>query len=425
MPTLLEPGAGGSRESAARARLRQLEKRLETEHAIARLLTDTPKLSVAAPELLSRLGDLVDADLGELWIVDGDERLRAVAIWSRAPSQFGEFVADSLRRQFKRGVGLPGRVWERGEAAIIPDLGADANFPRRAAAAAVGLASGVAMPVAAGGECLGVVELFWIRPTTPDGETMLTLTAIGHAIAQAVRVQRHVTELEQANRQKDLFLATLSHELRTPMNAVLGWLRMVSSGALAPDQWSRAIGTIERNARAQARLIDDLLDISRIVSGRLEIDRVPVDLAAAAASVVEGLRPAADARCVRLSADIPDSPLAVIGDPRRLEQILLNLLNNALKFTPPGGDVRVSVRADHGWAVTIVADSGIGIRSEFIPFLFERFRQSDSSHAREHGGLGLGLAIAQHLVELHGGAIEAESGGPGQGATFTVRLPLR
>jgi signal transduction histidine kinase len=228
---------------------------------------------------------------------------------------------------------------------------------------------------------------------------------------------------EQANRAKDDFLATVSHELRTPLNAIAGWVSLLRSGALPPERVADALETIDRNARSQARLIDDLLDVSRITSGKLQLSLEPTDLAEIVTAAIEALRPGAEAKRIAVRADItPELPLT-LGDPIRLQQIVGNLLSNALKFTPGGGKIDVALRpVDRGLELTI-RDDGQGIGPDTLPHVFDRFRQAQSSFTRSHGGLGLGLAIVRHLVELQGGRVSAQSAGLGQGATFNVFLP--
>jgi len=227
---------------------------------------------------------------------------------------------------------------------------------------------------------------------------------------------------ERASRMKDEFLATLSHELRTPLSAILGWTHLLGRAAGSVDV-AKAAATIDRNARAQARLIEELLDVSRITSGSLRLDVQPVSIAAVFETVVSALKPAADARSISLRQ--VDGPGAgeVLADASRLQQIVWNLLSNAIKFTPPGGHVTLAAERTSAEVTLTVSDDGPGISPDFLPHVFERFRQAESTEARTHGGLGLGLAIVRQLVELHGGTVEAASDGPGRGATFTVRLP--
>ncbi|HJX29261.1 MAG TPA: response regulator [Thermoanaerobaculia bacterium] len=232
------------------------------------------------------------------------------------------------------------------------------------------------------------------------------------------------TEAERASRLKDDFLATVSHELRTPLNAILGWAHILTQGQESrPEVSGQGLDAILRNARAQAHLIEDLLDMSRIVSGKIRLNLQAVDLCEIIASAVGTITPAAKAKEIRLECIPIDRSPAVQGDPDRLQQILLNLLSNAVKFTPPGGRVSVSIEIGDAWAEIVVRDTGQGITPQFMPHVFDPFRQADSSTTRRHGGLGLGLAVANHLVELHGGRILVESPGEGLGSTFTIRLP--
>jgi PAS domain S-box-containing protein len=231
-------------------------------------------------------------------------------------------------------------------------------------------------------------------------------------------------EAEAANRLKDEFLATLSHELRTPLNAIVGWAAVLRGQALPPDL-RRAVDTIDRNARVQSQLIEDILDVSRIVTGKLQLEVARVDLVTVLGAALESLRPTAEARQIRVEVDVDPALPTLSGDPARLQQVVWNLLSNSLKFTPPGGAVAMRAAVDGGDVRLEIQDTGAGIAPDFLPHVFERFRQADASTTRAHSGLGLGLAIVRHLVELHGGTVEAHSDGLGCGATFRVRLPVR
>jgi PAS domain S-box-containing protein len=236
--------------------------------------------------------------------------------------------------------------------------------------------------------------------------------------------ERLYRQAEESSRLKEEFLATISHELRTPLSAILGWARMLRMGQLSKDDAAKALDTIERNARAQAQLIDDLLDVSRIVTGKLRMDVQPADPNSFIDAAVEAVRPAADAKGVRIQKVIDTSAISIPGDPVRLQQVVWNLLSNAIKFTPRGGRVQIrSERVDSHLEI-VVSDTGQGIAADFLPHVFDRFRQADQKTSRQHGGMGLGLAIVRHLVELHGGSVRAKSEGEGQGATFTVMLPI-
>lgn len=242
--------------------------------------------------------------------------------------------------------------------------------------------------------------------------------------AALIREQMARIEAENANRLKDEFLATTSHELRTPLNAIIGWTHMLREGGLDAGTAARAIETIERNAKSQAQLVEDILDVSRVITGKLRLNIELVDAAAVINAAIDSVQLAADSKGIQLEVTLDPSARRVSGDSSRLQQVVWNLLSNAIKFTPNGG--RVEIRLERAGAdVQIrVSDTGCGFSSDFVPFIFDRFRQADGSSTRRYGGLGLGLAIVRHLVELHGGTVHAESLGEGCGATFTIRLPL-
>src|SRR5215510_2268793 len=290
----------------------------------------------------------------------------------------------------------------------------------------------------------GVTRNARLNPRSASGETIpTTLNASALRDADGVvigaigilrdmrayeRVVRDLEEsrrkLDEANRAKDEFLATLSHELRTPLNAILGWARLLRSGTLDADGTRRGPEVIERNTRVLAQLIEDLLDVSRIITGKLRLEVRPVDLASVIVAAMEAVQAAADAKGIRLEASLDPSMGPITGDPDRLQQVVWNLLTNAIKFTTTGGRVYVRLEPANSLARITVTDTGKGISSELLPFVFDRFRQGETSVSRRYGGLGLGLAIVRHIIELHGGVVRAESLGDGRGATFTVELPL-
>ncbi len=239
-----------------------------------------------------------------------------------------------------------------------------------------------------------------------------------------LREQKARVEAEHLSQLKDEFLATLSHELRTPLNAMLGWSQLLLQGARDEAMLRRGLETIERNARAQSQLIEDMLDMSRLIAGKIRVEAKAVTPAEFVNAALETARPAAIGKQIHLVAEVDYDAGPVMADPARMQQVMSNLVSNAIKFTEPGGRVSVSVTHDGDEVAIDVADSGMGIDPEFLPYVFDRFRQADSSSARRHGGLGLGLAIARQLVELQGGAITVASGGVGRGATFTLHLPI-
>jgi signal transduction histidine kinase/CheY-like chemotaxis protein len=252
-------------------------------------------------------------------------------------------------------------------------------------------------------------------------------TGIARDITERKRLQDalrlRAEELAEANRIKDEFLATLSHEMRTPLTSILGWAHMLQAGSLDDQTSARALDAIQRNARSQAQLVEDLLDVSRVITGKLRLEVEPTNLAAVIEAAIDGVRPAADAKGVRLTATLDRSAM-VAGDADRLQQVVWNLLSNSIKFTQAKGHVEVALERVNTHAQIVVRDTGIGISDAFLPHVFDRFRQADSTSTRAYGGLGLGLALVRHLVELHGGTVEASSRGEGLGATFTVRLPV-
>jgi signal transduction histidine kinase/ActR/RegA family two-component response regulator len=230
---------------------------------------------------------------------------------------------------------------------------------------------------------------------------------------------------EAASRAKDEFVAMISHEIRSPLNAILGWSQMLRQGTLDKAATTNALESIERNARAQAQLVSDLLDISRVITGKLRINARPVDLTNSLESALESIRPAAEAKQIQVKVEREPFATVVTGDADRMQQVFWNLLSNAVKFTPRGGQVEVKVSRVDSQLEIAISDTGAGISQEFIPYIFERFTQADTTTARHHAGLGLGLAIVRHIVELHGGTVTAESKGVGQGATFRITLPVR
>jgi PAS domain S-box-containing protein len=289
----------------------------------------------------------------------------------------------------------------------------------------LGLRSALVVPLSVQGRVIGAISLVSAESGRRYSRADLPFVEdLAHRAALAIENARLYREAQEVNRLKDEFLATLSHELRTPLTAVLGWTRLLGTGQLDAETSRRAMETIERNAQSQVQLIDDILDVSRIIRGKLRLNVRPVDLAPVIESAVDSVRPAAEAKGIRLQVILDRQAGPVSGDPDRLQQVVWNLLSNAIKFTPKEGRVQVLLaRVDSQLEVTI-SDTGQGIAPNFLPYVFDRFRQADPTTTRTHGGLGLGLAIVRHLVELHGGTVRAESAGAGQGSTFRVLLPL-
>ena len=248
-----------------------------------------------------------------------------------------------------------------------------------------------------------------------QAEERLQLSLIAEQMARA--------EAETANRMKDEFLATVSHELRTPLNAIIGWSHLIRTGRLDQATLGRAVETIDRNAKSQAQLIEDILDVSRMITGKLRLNNEPVDIAAVINAAIDSVQLALDSKNIELEVTLDPSARHTVGDASRLQQVVWNLFANAIKFTPSGGRIEVKVNRAGRDVQIVVSDTGQGISASFLPYIFDRFRQADGTTTREHGGLGLGLAIVRNLIELHGGTIKAESAGEGQGTTFTIKLP--
>jgi signal transduction histidine kinase len=281
----------------------------------------------------------------------------------------------------------------------------------------------VLVPMKIGGRTLGAIAMASLTRRYSDADLPL-LSELARRSAVAIENSRLFRLAQEANRAKDAFLATLSHELRTPLTAILGWARMLRLGPLSDEVTATALETIERSAKMQASLIDDILDISKVVTGKLSLEMAPVDLASVVDGAIETVRLAANAKRVRVEFARPAAPAIVTGDPTRLQQIAWNLLSNAIKFSPPDSEVCVEVEHDSANAHLVVRDRGVGIRRDFLPHVFEAFRQAEASPTRTYGGLGLGLAIVKSFAELHGGSVSAESNGEGEGATFRVALPV-
>ncbi|MDQ1557157.1 MAG: hypothetical protein QOD32_217 [Pyrinomonadaceae bacterium] len=290
-----------------------------------------------------------------------------------------------------------------------------------------------ALPLNVKGRTIGAMGLSFPRPQRFGEDDLAFMLALAQQCAQALErarlyetEQRLRADAETANRLKDEFLATVSHELRTPLTAIVGWSSMLRTGDFDPPTTARAIETIERNALAQTQIIEDLLDVSRIITGKVTLDARPVELSLIVEAALDSVRPAAATKGITLKSDVGAVAglTAVWGDPARLQQVMWNLLANAVKFTPAGGEVAVRLSRSESHVRISVADTGQGISQEFLPYVFDRFRQADGTITRTHGGLGLGLSIVRHLVEIHGGTVTAESAGEGRGATFTIELPV-
>jgi signal transduction histidine kinase len=412
------------------ARLFRSERAARTEAEVLAALANDLNATLDVTRVLPRVADatreLCAADLVRIALREpgSDAMVYRYLVGTRVP--------DYERLRLTAGPGFVGRVMQTGRPYRAAKAADDpAVHPEyRALIEAEGVLTAMVVPIATERGLEGVIYVARRTPApfTDQDERICTRLADHAAIALRnaellAREQAARTAAESANRAKDEFLAVLSHELRTPLTAILGWTRMLRIARLDDAKTERALESIERNARLQAQLIEDLLDVSRIVSGKLELDSRPVDVAPIVEAAVETARPAAEDKGLTIRADLDPTAGAVRGDAARLQQVAWNLLSNAIKFTPSGGAVHVSLARRNDGVHLVVADTGEGIGSDILPFIFDRFRQADGSSRRGHGGLGLGLAIARQIAALHGGTITAASPGPGQGTTLTVTLP--
>jgi PAS domain S-box-containing protein len=394
---------------------------------LARSINAAHDVSTVLQRVVDGAKELCGCDLTSVALRETDTG--AIVMRNRA----GEYRGLQDRLVVEPGRGAGGLVLQSGEPFRSDDIARDSRVvrDRDPLVEIEGLVATLIVPIMVEGRVEGLLYVHRRspRPFTDRGETILRLLAEYASIAiHNMRLLAHEhqmrAEAEGASRMKDEFLATISHELRSPLQPLLNWAYLLRSPNLDPASAERALDAIERSTKTLGQLIEDLLDVSRIVTGKLRLQARPVRLAGVIRSAIEAVEAAALAKAVVLEARIdPDLPV-VLGDPDRLQQVLWNLLSNGIKFTPRGGRVTVTVTGREGEMVMAVADTGAGIKPEFLPHVFERFRQAESSTNRAYGGLGLGLAIVRHLVELHGGSVSVASEGEGRGATFTVRLPV-
>jgi PAS domain S-box-containing protein len=415
------------------------ENRLALQYAVTTILGQSLELAETAEKVLRAACESLDWVAGALWKVDPQSKtMRCVSICHVTTQQTPEFDRLTQSLALQKGIGLPGRIWELRQPVWINNVSADDNFPRASVAAREGLRGAFGFPILLRNEVWGVIEFLSTQAREPDEELLKLVSGIGVQMGQFTQQKQAEIELaelfkreraaradaEKANRLKDEFLATLSHELRTPLNAVIGWSRMLGSGRLDREGAKHAQEVIERNAWAQKQIIEDILDVSRVITGKLQLNLSPVDPVNMIDAALDAVRPAMEAKEIQIETVLEAGLKMVSGDADRLQQVVWNILSNAAKFTPNGGRVEISVSQTTTHLQIQVKDTGPGIEPEFLPYVFERFRQADGSTTRKHGGLGLGLAIVRHLVELHGGTIGAENRDDRSGAIFTIRLPL-
>lgn len=398
--------------------------------------------SLAYDRMLARCARLAVPLLGDLCAIDiqdADGTLRRAACAHVDPTKEGVAYEARARYGFSTTApgGVPAVLNSHRSTLISPATPADLeqaaqNAEQLQLFQQVGISAWMTVPMIARERAFGAVTFAitesdrrYDRTDLLFAEAVVSQIAVAGDNARLYRAAEAAREAaEAASNAKDQFLSTLSHELRTPLNAVYGWATMLERGQLGEEQARRAVQIILRNVNAQVRLIDDLLDLSQVTSGRLRLAVQPVDLRSVIEDALDGIRPAAEAKNIRLQPVLASPGGPVSGDPDRLQQIVWNLLSNAVKFTPKGGRVQVQLQRVKSHVEIVVSDTGQGIQPELLPQIFDRFRQGDSSSTRAHGGLGVGLALVRHLVELHGGIVFAESPGEGRGTTFVVKLPL-
>jgi PAS domain S-box-containing protein len=401
-------------------RARQTTLRADVGMALAKSESLQSTLHESAEALVSHF----DAAFARIWTFDTDTNMLELQASAGLYTHLDGIHARVPLGQFKIGL-----IAEERKPHLTNDVAHDPHVSDKEWARRSGMVAFAGYPLLVEDKLIGVMAMFAREQLTE--ETLESLALVAETIAQGVerkrleeQLRRRAEQLAEANRLKDEFLATLSHELRTPLTSILGWAKLMRTENFDAQLSNRALEIIERSAVAQSQLINDLLDVSRIITGKLRLSAQPVELAPVVAAAVDSLRPTADARGVQLELLLDATAGQVSGDADRLQQVIWNLLSNAIKFTPKDGRVTIQLHRLDSQIEIMIEDTGQGISAEFLPYIFDRFRQADGSITREHGGLGLGLAIVRHLVELHGGTIQAHSDGANLGSTFRVRLPL-
>lgn len=416
------------------------ESRLALEHSITRTLAYASSLATAAPEILRSFCEHMGARFAAFWILNpaGTELNCEYIETAGDEKPFARLREITRSHDFRRGRGLPGHVWEVNTPVSLAQTYRGRKFPRAKFAQAAGLDHAVAFPIKIADEFYGVIEFFTRTDVPSDASLLNMLEAIGSEIGQFVQRKRVEGEreslllrekslrqqAERASRLKDEFLATVSHELRTPLNSILGWGQILNTGKLNDEERRMALETIYRNAKSQSQLIDDLLDTSRLITGNLHLNLSPTSVTSTIQAAIDVVRPAAVAKSITIETEFTSDVEKITCDTQRLQQMVWNLLTNAVKFTPERGTITVRYERVENNVRILVSDTGHGIAPEFLPLVFDRFRQADSSSTRAHHGLGLGLAIVRHLAELHGGDVSVESEGLGSGSVFTITLPV-
>ena len=407
-------------EQAARAQAEEAAELVRRLQVIIDISLMHLSLDELLDEILARIGEMLASDAAAILLLTEDQRNLTVCACVGLDTE----VASELCIPG----GMAARIASNRAPMVTDDLSASETAGPLLQQRVCSL---IGAPLVVEGDVIGVIQVMTTiepRRFTENDLRLLQLIAdrVGLAIERARLYdaeQRARLQAETTSRMKDEFLATVSHELRSPLNAILGWVKILRDGKLGAEATARALETVERSARTQNRIINDLLDVSRIIAGKLRLNMRPLDPTRMVEAAVEAVRPAADAKAIRLEMSLDRQAGPISGDPERVQQLVWNLVSNAIKFTPTGGVVQVNLAPAGSYTEITVNDTGVGISPAFLPHVFDRFRQADGSSTRKQGGLGLGLALVKYLAELHGGTVGVDSLGEGKGATFTVRLP--
>ncbi len=395
-----------------------------------RFLANTISILAASPDFrttidnLSRLGATTFADWCGVFMFENEQTIRRLSI-APAPQ------AEALYPLDLHATTGPGHVLRTGEHQLLPNITDEVAESLGLKQDELVVADGhrpssyLCVPVVARGRTIGAIAFMLADPKARFDDAALVLAnSLANAAAVAIDNAKLYQETREANRLKDEFVAMVSHELRTPLTPILGCIHLLRTAKLSQANFDRALEMIERNAHTQVQIVEDLLDVSRIVSGKLHLAMKSTPLIPVLEAAIDAVRLSADAKGVQIVTKFQELEHPIDGDPHRLQQIVWNLLSNAVKFTPPEGRIEIAARPDGEHIQIQVTDTGVGIPADFLPYIFDRFRQVYDGNSKMRSGLGLGLAIVRHLVELHNGSIEADSAGPGLGAVFTLRFPI-
>ena len=450
--TILIVTATNSQYEQEKLSLEKANKAVGVQHQVMLCLAESGSLREASPKILQIICENLEWDLGTLWLInETDQLIHATELWIAPGKEAPMFAEMTLAQNFQKGIGLPGRVWQSTEPVWIENLTLDPYFSRVDVAKNENIHSAFAFPIFSGNKkILGVLEFVSILIRKPDQELLMTISTLGGQIGQNMERYKSeillkrshdnleklvdertadyrlaINEATKANQIKDLFLATLSHELRTPLTTILTWAQLLRSGRVDAETTKRGLEVVERSALTQGQLISDLLDVSRIQTGKMLLNIEELDPANVLLLAIDSVRLTAEKKLIGIETHIDSNQCKINADSVRLQQIFWNILTNAIKFTPQNGKITVGLKK-LDWKIQIeIGDNGKGISPEFLPHIFESFSQQDSSTTRGYGGMGLGLSLVHDLVKLHGGKTQVKSEGLNKGATFTLEFPTK